>query len=309
MQTTLRQIRRFLGLIVLLGFSPLVHAVVKYPVNWVPMLTAEDLESLPEGFRDVRANSIFPQWAENSRWKRWVFFRRVHEMDFEPIGVVFYPVKEPRGGVSPDADVGGKTRNLKGTEIPMYFAASGLAWASGKPVMMSSRLEKLYSREYSIRDERREIVDEFSDYFAKYSVETVRLRDEAVVLIPTPEAGLPAPQGGERARRYEAEREAWILENPAYKALGLIYQPGPAPAADSPELIEPSKQVRHAAALLARLTGREVFVQPRVEKREYKARPLTGTREEMLATLKDRLDRSYVELIEVGDHTVLLVQK
>lgn len=106
------------------------------------------------------------------------------------------------------------------------------------------------------------------------------------------------------------EREVWLVENQDdYIAQGLIYQPTPLET-DTTESLGKDVYVRHAAAWLAKVMQKEVFVTAAVEKREFKF-PKTGasSKRTYIEQVNKQLDFAGVKIVELGTHALVLVRE
>lgn len=192
--------------------------------------------------------------------------------------------------------------------VPLYRLAQDLARNSNNNVLMSAHVEKRLCPEYRIGGSYEKNTRYILKLFEKEDVEVKLIGLDTYVLLEAPGREKPFPyKSRPRAVQYEEEREAWLEKNPKYIAQGLIYQPtgetpGALPASDV--------RVRHAAAALAKLTGKEVFVQPAVEKVELKSLQGASSPEMTdVARIKKQLDKVYVRVVELNPQSLAVVLK
>jgi hypothetical protein len=201
------------------------------------------------------------------------------------------------------------TQSAVGNKVPLYYLALDLARTSKRNVLESARLEKRLCTEYRYRGDTREVVERTVKLLEKENVEVKAFGSDVVMLVEAPGQEKPFPYTARpRAKQYELEREAWLVERPDYPAQGLIYQPTGA----SVGFPEKDIRVRHAAAALAKLSGKEVFVQPSVEKREFEPSKRSTSRdvaEIQIDQLKRQLEKAYVQVVELNLDCLALVTK
>lgn len=243
-------------------------------------------------------------------------FDRHGRYAFEAFGVHVdsnpYNGPEPmRVLITPSSTAKGPTLQAsKPSRFPFGRAGAGLAAYSRKNVLVSARIENRQAttpgwpeRRWSLQDFIREIIEPNGG-------KVVPIGDDTLVLLEAPGREIAFTLGHTRPIQYEQEREAWLDEHPYYSPQGLIYQPTAEFSDQLPELSENDPRIRHAAALLAKLTGKEVFVQASAEKRKFAFHPWRpeATPEEIRAQLEVQLSLSSVMIMELDAHSLALVK-
>jgi hypothetical protein len=192
--------------------------------------------------------------------------------DVEPVGLHIDPTSSirPERPVNPIPPERSRTiGSPKKNSVFVHWLAQNLAVNSNRHVLMSARLEKRRCDARHWNGSAQENVERFGKFLEEEGVEAKLLPDDAYVLLEAPGKERPFSydtSGRPRAAIYEEDREAWLVRNKNYIPQGLIYQPTNEQPEDYPKR---DIRVRHAAAALAKITGKEVFVQPAVEKREF----------------------------------------
>jgi len=237
--------------------------------------------------------------------------------DYEPVGLHVdqdpFNINTTRrlsglpGSVAPAE--GGVSSGISPDGSSLDWPAIALAHFSGRNILMSARLEKRRCPTFGIRGDKQEITQKLIKLFIKEGITVSTLGRDFFLLTETPGQEKPFPYTDRaRAKQYELDREAWLLEHEDYVTQGLIYQP----TGDYPDFPSKDIRVRHAAAALAKLSGKEVFVQPTVEKREFKPTKRStsrDTREIQAEQITRQLDKAYVQVVELNPNCLALVTK
>jgi len=263
-----------------------------------------------------------PNYIGSELWKYHVIIVAKHldlhgkPKDYEPVGL--HVDRNPMNSWMPEIPAnmapirsrsGINVQSNLGEEVPLYYLIYDLAKNSKRNVLGSARLEKRRCKEYRYRGSTHEVVERIVELLEKEGVKITAFGNDVCVLTEAVGQEEPFPYTDRsRAKQYELEREAWLLENPDATAQGLIYQPTDA----SVDFPAKDVRVRHAAAALAKLSGKEVFVQPLVEKREFKpAKRATSrdTREIQVEQLTRQLEKAYVQIVELNPNSLALVTK
>jgi hypothetical protein len=259
--------------------------------------------------------------SESRYYERIVVFGHLEmfgpPVDYEPVGLHLDPTWSirPERPVDLSPPAKGKIRAGGGTTkdiVPLHWLAEPLSGFSNRYVLMSARLEKRLCHDFRVAGSSSENVEALGKLLEQEGVEAKLLPDDAYVLIEAPgkeRLFSYESSGRPRAAIYEKEREAWLVRNKNYIPQGLIYQPVKQPPEDYPKR---DTRVRHAAAALARITGKEVFVQPAVEKREFKPLQNSGpldTPEQQITQIERQLERAYVDVVELSPHCLALIVK
>lgn len=233
--------------------------------------------------------------------------------DFEPFGLHIdkkaETFKRMDNGLKGPPDEGRSVMRSTRGRVCLQSLAMNLALFSHRNVLMSARVEKRECANYRVGGKADHIVENVEDLLRQEDVEVRPIGHDTLVLLEAPGTERPFPYTSRsRAIQYEAEREEWLAKNEDYRAQGLIYQPtGETPGAYPAR----GARVRHAAAALAKIANKEVFVAPDVEKREFKA-PRGGvavadTREAPLSELEKQLEKARVKIIELNARSLALV--
>ena len=194
--------------------------------------------------------------------------------------------------------------------VPLHFAALTLAEVTKKNVLLSARIEHRQIPEYRLSGTVDFATHRLIEMLEDADVEVRLLGHDTYVLFETPgkEREFDHPIRP-RAATYEKERELWLAEHPHQPAQGLIYQPTLRWDLALATLTTEDLRVRHAAAILAKLSQKEVFVQATVEKRkfEYPDAPATSLPALQQQMIK-QLERAYVRVVELGPNALGLTQ-
>ncbi|MBC8009280.1 MAG: hypothetical protein H7067_04195 [Burkholderiales bacterium] len=230
--------------------------------------------------------------------------------DYEPVGLHIDPTRSirPEEPKRREVDSGRAKSTSTRDQVPMHWMAQNLATFANAYVLISARVEKRRVPEYRVRGSAFENTAEFEELLTEKGIEPRLVAHDFYVLLEAPGKEQPFPYASRpRATQYEIEREAWLVKNSNYVAQGLIYQPTKSTPDAYPER---DVRVRHAAAALAKLTGKEVFVQPRVEKLTFRAPRKAGaleTPELELEALTQQLETADVGILELNPRSIALV--
>ncbi len=227
--------------------------------------------------------------------------------DCEPVGLVLRPNEDLRAHESEHIQM--RADNRRGKELPIRFLAQDLATATNHFVLISARVEKRFLPEHKFSGSPEEVAHKIRRELAKHGVNTVLVGFDSFALIEAPEHKHEFPHDRARAAEYERDRELWFKDKPRYEPRGLIYQPPAQVSAGPYELRVEGEQVRHLAAALAKMTGKEVFVQGVVEKKRFRAPVLQGDREEILKQLARPMDHADVRLVVLGPDALAIVHE
>lgn len=200
------------------------------------------------------------------------------------------------------------TRGKAGT-CTIFHSALALALVSRKHVLLSARVEPLVIHYPAGTGQRWTVADLIRVLLESHGVRAAPLGDDTYVMLEATSVEGPFPYGLGRAVQYEKEREAWLLAHPYYSPQGLIYQPTDERVKEAWEISDQDGQVRHAAALLAKLAGKEVFVTAGVEKRDFRFPHLES--DDSPETVRDeilrQLGRARVKRVELDANSFALL--